>query len=132
MLISGSCQCGEIHYEAEVDPSAVGICHCTDCQKLTGSVYRVTVRATDDRFRIVSGDPKRYRKIGDSGRASDQFFCGSCGSPLYRADADGKAIGIRLGTIDQRQSFTPNHQSYLSSALPFSFDIRHIPKGADD
>jgi len=43
MKIDGGCHCGNITYTAEVDLDRVGICHCTDCQTMTGSAYRVTV-----------------------------------------------------------------------------------------
>jgi len=45
MHIEGGCHCGQLKYEAEINPDDVRICHCTDCQTLTGSVYRVTVAA---------------------------------------------------------------------------------------
>ena len=54
MHIDGRCHCGFITYEAEVDPAKVSICHCTDCQTLTGSAYRVTVPAPKDSFRLLS------------------------------------------------------------------------------
>lgn len=130
MWATGSCHCGEIRYEAEVDPQAVGICHCTDCQRLTGSAYRVTVAALPGRFQVLAGEAKRYRKTGDSGRPSDQFFCGTCGSALWRESADGE-IGLRLGCIDQRAALSPTHQSFLKSALPFAFDIRELPEEHD-
>jgi hypothetical protein len=40
MKIDGHCHCGEITFEAEVDPDALNICHCTDCQTLSGSAFR--------------------------------------------------------------------------------------------
>ncbi len=43
MKIDGHCHCGLVTYEADIDPKRVSICHCTDCQSLTGSPYRVTV-----------------------------------------------------------------------------------------
>jgi hypothetical protein len=43
MHIDGQCHCGRVAYQAEIDPERVSICHCTDCQTLTGSPYRVTV-----------------------------------------------------------------------------------------
>ena len=43
MKIEGGCHCGNITYRAEVDPNTVGICHCTDCQTLTGSAYRANI-----------------------------------------------------------------------------------------
>ncbi len=131
MRVTGSCHCGEVRYEAEVDPQAVGICHCTDCQRLTGSAYRITIAAKPNRLNLTSGQPKRYRKIGDSGLPSDQFFCGACGAPLWRESADGE-IGLRLGCIDQRRALSPTHQSFLKSALPFVFDIGALPAGRDD
>ena len=46
MKIDGGCHCGYITYSAEIDPEDVGICHCTDCQTLTGTAFRTSVRAT--------------------------------------------------------------------------------------
>jgi hypothetical protein len=43
MHIDGQCHCGRVTYQADIDPERVSICHCTDCQTLTGSPYRVTV-----------------------------------------------------------------------------------------
>jgi hypothetical protein len=42
MHIDGECHCGRVTHEAEIDPARSSICHCTDCQPLTGSPYRVT------------------------------------------------------------------------------------------
>ena len=58
MKIDGGCHCGDITYEAEIDPETVGICHCTDCQALSASAFRTFVMAPEDDFRILSGDPK--------------------------------------------------------------------------
>lgn len=131
MRVTGACQCGEVRFEAEVDPQAVGICHCTDCQRLTGSAYRVTVAALPGRFQLQAGEAKSYRKMGDSGRPSHQFFCGNCGSPMWRENADGE-IGLRLGCIDQRAALRPTHQSFCKSALPFVFEIKDLPLDPDD
>ncbi len=64
MKIDGSCHCGFLTYEAEVDPADVGICHCADCQKLTGTAFRTTVFAAREAFRLISGVPATYVKIG--------------------------------------------------------------------
>jgi hypothetical protein len=83
MHIDGACHCGQITYEAEVDPADVTICHCTDCQKLVGTAYRVTVSAPRANFRITAGDPKVYVKIAENRRRRMQYFCANCGSPIY-------------------------------------------------
>ncbi len=90
MLITGGCHCGAIRYQAEIDPQRVSICHCTDCQRLTGSAYRVTAPALAESFTLISGEPRSYAKHGESGALSRQFFCPNCGSPLYRTDGEGR------------------------------------------
>lgn len=130
MHIDGACQCGQITYEAEIDPESVSICHCTDCQRLTGTAYRVSVITPKERFRITSGEPKLYVKTADNGRKRLQFFCETCGSPICTTgerDDDGD-VGIRLGTINQRRALTPRRQGWCSSALPWSQDIRALPQ----
>ena len=57
MEIDGHCHCGRISFEAEVDPNAVTICHCTDCQTLTGSAFRANISAPAVRFVLRSGTP---------------------------------------------------------------------------
>ncbi|RUT84939.1 MULTISPECIES: GFA family protein [unclassified Mesorhizobium] len=121
MRIDGGCHCGAITYEAEVDPENTGICHCTDCQQLTGTAYRVTVGAPEGHYRITKGAPKVYIKTGSSGDKRAQGFCGECGSHLYATSVgDGpKVYGIRVGTARQREQLVPRRQSWHRSALPW-------------
>jgi hypothetical protein len=130
MHIDGACQCGQITYDAEVDPDNVSICHCTDCQRLTGSAYRVTVSARADRFQITTGEPKLYVKIADNGRRRNQFFCPNCGSPIYTTgqDEDTHQVGIRLGTVNQRRRLRPQSQIWCSSELPWSQNLGDLPR----
>ncbi|MGY5803663.1 GFA family protein [Rhizobium sp. LEGMi12c] len=50
--IDGRCHCGFVSYKAEIDPEWVSICHCKDCQRLTGTAYRVTVDVPHRAFEI--------------------------------------------------------------------------------
>lgn len=121
MRIDGGCHCGAIAYEAEIDPEQVSICHCTDCQQLTGTVYRVTAFAPDKDFRLLRGKPKEYVRTAESGSARAQGFCSECGSQLYStAPGDGpKAYGIRLGTSRQFAQLPPKRQIWHRSAMPW-------------
>jgi hypothetical protein len=58
MKIDGRCHCGTISYEAEIDPEKVVICHCTDCQTLSGSAFRTVALTHENAFRILQGEPK--------------------------------------------------------------------------
>jgi hypothetical protein len=66
MKIDGRCHCGEITFEAEVDANALNICHCTDCQTLSGSAFRINIPAPAEHFVLLSGTPKTYVKTAES------------------------------------------------------------------
>ena len=66
MKIDGGCHCGYITYVAEIDPDKVGICHCTDCQTLSGSAFRTSVPAARDAFSLRTGQPKIYVKTAEA------------------------------------------------------------------
>ena len=83
MKIDGACHCGFITFEAEVDPEKTTVCHCADCQTLSGSPYRASVPTTPDKFRLLSGEPTIYVKTAESGSKRAQAFCPKCGSPIY-------------------------------------------------
>src|SRR5215510_7081424 len=70
MKIDGGCHCGYISYEAEADPQRAFICHCTDCQELSGSAFRIGIRIASDDFRMLSGEPTIYAKTAESGAKS--------------------------------------------------------------
>ena len=128
MDISGSCHCGRIAYDAVVDPERVTICHCTDCQALTGSAYRVSVPTACEAFRLRCGTPRIYIKTGDSGARRAQAFCPDCGSPLYTYATDNPTTyGLRVGCIEQRRELPPKKRIWCRSALDWSLDLRDLP-----
>ena len=128
MKIDGSCHCGYIKYEAEINPADVGVCHCTDCQQLTGSAFTTYVYANRDGFKLLSGKPKIYVKTGSSGAKRAQAFCPECGSRIY-ASADvpkPERYNLRVGTIRQRRELRPQTQIWSRSALDWVMDLRSV------
>jgi hypothetical protein len=119
MKIDGGCHCGAIAYEAEIDPEMVSICHCSDCQTLSGTAFRVAIFAPEEKFRLTRGEPKIYVKTGESGNKRAQAFCAECGSPIYATSVgEGpKAYGIRVGTARQRDQLPPKRQIWHRSAV---------------
>jgi hypothetical protein len=118
MKIDGRCHCGNIAFEAEADPATVVICHCTDCQTLSGSAFRTAVPTKEGSFRLLSGTPKVYVKTGESGNKREQTFCPDCGTPIYSGPiGDGaKVVSLRVGTIRQRDQMVPTDQYWFRSA----------------
>ena len=126
--VTGRCHCGEVAFTASVDAARVTICHCTDCQRLTGSAYRVTVPAPAASFRLLRGTPTTYVKTGDNGNRRQHGFCPTCGTPIYSAAlVDPTTYGLRVGTIDQRAALPPARQIWCRSALDWSRDLSGLP-----
>jgi len=129
MKIDGQCHCGHISYEAEIDPDRVSICHCTDCQVLTGSAFRVTVITGHENIRHTGEEPKVYAKTGDSGATRLQLFCPACGTPVFTTTAgeDAKEWGIRWGTIRQRAQLPPRRRIWCRSEPDWIGRIDELP-----
>jgi hypothetical protein len=128
MNVDGRCHCGYVTYEAEVDPASVVLCHCTDCQILSGSAFRITVFVTG-MFRFLSGEPKTYVKIADSGNQRVMAFCPQCGTPVYSKPLEGTdgRFGLRVGSLRQRDTLVPRAQSWRRSAQTWIDDIAQLP-----
>lgn len=130
MKIDGACHCGFITYEAEVDPEATTVCHCSDCQTLSGSPFRASIPAAPDKFKLVSGEPTLYVKTAESGAKRVQAFCPKCGSPIYATGLDDPAAryNIRVGTVRQRDRLTPKLQLWTRSMQTWIAAIPSIRK----
>jgi hypothetical protein len=126
MKVTGGCHCGQITYEAEVAPDTVGVCHCTDCQKLTGTAFRAAIASLPGTFVLKRGAPTLYLKTAESGNKRVHAFCPACGTPVYAAapEPNPEVYGLRVGGIDQRAQFgPPARQIWCRSALPWSMDL---------
>jgi hypothetical protein len=129
MKVNGSCHCGSIAYEAELDPARVGVCHCTDCQALSGSAFTVYAQVQREAFRLLRGEPKVYVKTAESGNRRAQAFCTQCGSRLWAAaEKDTPLYNLRVGTLRERAQLRPQVQLWCRSAMPWLTEIGAVPK----
>ena len=121
MKIDGSCHCGYITYEAEIDPDKTLICHCTDCQTLSASAFRVVAYTREGAFTLLSGKLKAYVKTSESGNKRPQSFCPECGTAIHATAAgEGpKVYSIRLGSVRQRDQIAPHTHVWFRSAQPW-------------
>ena len=126
MKVDGACHCGGVRYEARVDPRGVVLCHCADCQIISGAPYRANVRASAATVRM-SGEPSTYAKIGGSGETVTTAFCGVCGTALYSCKGEApEHLWLRLGAIRQRAELQPAAQGFCESALAWAMDITGV------
>jgi hypothetical protein len=128
MEVEGSCHCGQVTYRAIVDPDKASLCHCTDCQTLSGSAYRVSIPAPGETFQILSGVPRIYIKTADSGNKRAHAFCPNCGAPIYAAaEKDPRVFSLRVGGLRQRALLPPRRQIWCGSAVPWSANVEKLP-----
>jgi hypothetical protein len=127
MQIDGACHCGAISFTAEIDPARVMVCHCTDCQVLSGAPFRAVVAAPIGGFQL-RGEPRSYVKVAQSGNRRAQVFCPECGTPLYAtAPENATSVVIRLGCVTQRAQLKPAVQIWEHSALPWLPELQALP-----
>ena len=133
MHIDGGCHCGKITFEAEADPEKVAVCHCTDCQHMSGAPFNAVVQVLEKDFTLKSGALKMYVKTAESGNKRAQMFCPNCGSRIYATsveappDGETRIFGVRLGSVNQRAQLTPKRQIWHRSAQPWVKDLADIP-----
>jgi hypothetical protein len=127
MRVHGQCHCGAVQLTAVVQLSRVFVCHCTDCQVLTGSAFRVVVPVVPGSLE-VQGVTKGYARTADSGAVRQQHFCPECGTPLYAGAQDGAGLAtVRVGVLNERAVLTPTAQLWRRSALPWVNALGEVP-----
>jgi hypothetical protein len=116
MKTTGSCFCGALAFEAEVDPKKVVVCYCTDCQISSGGTCHVNTIVPEADFKMTKGEPAHFIKTADSGNKRNIGFCGTCGTQLYAVNAEGpKVYGVRVPTLHQRDQLRPVMRFFLRS-----------------
>ena len=127
MQIDGACHCGAVTFTAEIDSARVMVCHCADCQVLSGAPFRAVVAAPIDTL-SVRGATRSYVKVAQSGNRRAQVFCPECATPLWAtAPENATSVVIRLGCVRQKAQLRPAVQIWQHSALPWLQELASVP-----
>jgi hypothetical protein len=124
---TGGCQCRTIRYEITEAPQLVTTCHCTDCQRITGSAFSLGVALPETAFRLTAGQPRALLRMADSGRLNTRFVCPDCASWVYSLPRSG-VIRVRGGTLDDTSWLRPTRHIWTRSKQPWV----HLCRGRRD
>jgi hypothetical protein len=119
--LDGHCLCGNVTYHSDGEPVATLICHCTDCQRASGSPSSTVVGVERDTFRIDGDTLSEFTTTGeDTGEAVHRHFCSACGSTLISiAEATPDMVWIKAGTLDDHSWLEPEMEIWARSKHPY-------------
>jgi len=132
MHVDGSCHCGRLTYTAEIDPAKVSICHCTDCQAMSSSAFRMIVVAEKGSFRLLSGEPTIYVTAAGSGcRLSVPCVARTCTQRLLRrilniTDCESDRFGSARSCVRSGSCGASRH-TRGSTTSPQYHKVRALP-----
>jgi hypothetical protein len=116
--MSGSCHCGAVRFEVTEDFSAVRICHCTTCKKISGGAGTTNGRARTDTIRVLAGEELIRTYQPDEG--SSKSFCSQCGSNLFGGGwPESESSSVRISAIDSPFDRKPEAHTYVRSVAPW-------------
>jgi hypothetical protein len=114
-MLRGGCLCGAVRFEVSGPAHSAGYCHCTHCQKRTGTASSANCRVARSDFRFSSGAEKlrSYQPPG----GVPKWFCETCGSALFSRDPfSDQEVAIRLGAFDEDPGVRPEYRQFVDSA----------------
>jgi hypothetical protein len=115
-VLTGGCACGSVRYEVSEPFVDSNYCHCTRCQRRTGTAASANAKTAESSFRIVQGEELVKGWIPDGG-GYEKCFCTNCGSALFSRDPETKKdVGVRLGTVDGEPGIRPLKRQFVDYA----------------
>jgi hypothetical protein len=104
-----------VRFELTEPPISAIYCHCTRCQRRTGSAASASARVTPGTVRVVSGEDRLRGWTPEGGRT--KTYCGDCGSAVFiQNPADGAIAGVRMGAFDSDPGVRPSARQFTAYA----------------
>jgi len=117
--LTGRCLCGEVRFEITAPPQFAGYCHCTRCQRRTGTAAAVSARIAPGSLRVLSGEANIKAFRPPDGFA--KVFCTNCGGALWsQSPKDPEVISVRMGAFDSDPGVRPSYHQYVAYAAKWA------------
>jgi hypothetical protein len=116
--LQGGCLCGAVRFELTAPLLSAGYCHCTHCQRRTGTGSSANGRIAREGFALLQGAEELAAFTSAQGRP--KLFCRRCGSAMFSGDPfSDEQVSLRLGTLDGDPGIRPSGRQYVASAAPW-------------
>jgi hypothetical protein len=117
--LRGGCSCGKVRYELLAAPMTVHCCHCTDCQRHTGSAFVLNAIIETSAVRLTRGSPEAV-PIPRAYGPHDIYRCRKCKVAVWSVYGGRTQLRfIRVGTLDDPSALQPDIHIYTRSKLPW-------------
>ena len=126
--LSGSCLCGEVTYQLREDIKVFQYCHCSRCQKFTGSAHASNIIIEPKDFQWLSGESFVGRFEVEQAKHFATSFCKKCGSSLPWLTQSKKAYVIPAGTLNDTPKIKPQHNIYYRDKAEWYEDVCKLTK----
>ena len=124
---TGSCLCGKVSLKAAVKPLLMGQCHCTDCQKSSGTGH-MSLAFFPKETVSIEGETSAYTAVADNGAEVTRHFCPDCGSRLFGTNTVLKTVmGVAVGCLDEHEWFKADRIVYHKRKPVWDFMDETIP-----
>jgi hypothetical protein len=118
--LAGRCGCGAVRYQLRTPPMFVNCCHCTDCQRETGSGFVLNAIIETERIERVAGTPIPIATPTASGRPHDLHRCPTCQVAVWSDYGRRPTVrSVRVGTLETPGALPPMAHIFVRSKLPW-------------
>ena len=116
--LTGACLCGGVRFQITAPLFMARYCHCTHCQRRTGTASSAQARVERGALSVTAGRELLRSFTPEGGRP--KVFCSRCGSSVFSGDLDGdEPVGVRFGVLDEDPGVRPAARAYVRSAAPW-------------
>jgi hypothetical protein len=115
--LTGGCGCGAVRFALDAPPVGAVYCHCTRCQRRTGTAASASARVAPGSVRVVAGEEHVRAWTPEGG--NEKLFCDACGSALFTRRPGGPIASVRFGAFDADPCVLPGARQFTAYAAPW-------------
>jgi hypothetical protein len=126
---TGRCYCGKVQYRVNEEPMTIYACHCTDCQKRSGSAFGLSMWVNTRAIEVTAGEAHLHESTGPDGSPRNARVCGNCGVRLWSEPTKRPGLAVmRPGTLDDTSGLVPMAHIWTRSAQKWFTFPEGVPR----